>query len=72
MKVHLWALRRLSAASVITLALYCIANATSFDVVYDCGAIPDGTTLNTNAIQKCIDAASAVGGGGPYCALYLC
>ncbi len=51
----------------VYLALFCIVIAghvRAEDVnVLDCGAVPDGTTFSTQAIQKAIDRCASTGGG---------
>lgn len=37
-----------------------------FDIT-ECGAVPDGETMNTAAIQKAIDSCSEAGGGRVVC-----
>ncbi len=50
----------------LLICLACAAQGRSADVVVDvrdCGAVPDGQTLNTAAIQKAVDRCAAKGGG---------
>jgi hypothetical protein len=51
----------------ICLFLFCCflaGSALAEDVnILDCGAVPDGTTLSTPAIQKAIDRCASAGGG---------
>lgn len=49
---------------ITTLVAALSANARAADLkVTDLGALPDGTTLNTDALQKAIDTCAAQGGG---------
>ncbi len=49
---------------LVLLGCLLVGSAWAEDVnILDCGAVPDGTTLSTQAIQKAIDRCAAAGGG---------
>jgi exo-poly-alpha-galacturonosidase len=60
------ALQRLGAISIATLAVIAVAQTPQKTktrvVITDAGALPDGTTVNTKAIQAAIDKCAASGG----------